>query len=320
MKVGIIGCSEIAFRRFMPAVKRVKDIEVVAVAEEFDPSKLDNFCDEYNVEGIKSFDELLERMDIDSIYVPQPPALHYKWAKKALLAGKHVLIEKPSTVSLQQSSELVDLAKQRKLVLHENYMFQYNRLIEEVKKCLKNKEIGEIRLIRANFGFPLRTQNDFRYIKNLGGGALMYAAGYPVKLATLLLGQSIKVDSATINHIDGYEVDMYGSASFSNNDGCVCQIGYGMDCQYQCNLEVWGNRGKMFVDRIFTTPPDYEPVISITRGNDTEIINIKSDSHFQHSIEKFLWETKNDLEREQMYEDILLQAKLIEDIRRLAIE
>lgn len=317
MNIGIIGCSEIAFRRFMPATKMVDGINVIAVAEEFEPSKLDDFCNEYDLIGIKSFDELLKRKDIDAVYVPQPPALHFEWAKKALLAGKHVLVEKPSTISSEQSKELVELAKERKLALHENYMFQYHRLIKEVNKCVLGKEIGDVRLIRANFGFPLRAKNDFRYNKRLGGGALMDAAGYPIKLATILLGDSIKVDSAKMNYIDSYEVDMYGSASFSNDEGCICQIGYGMDCQYQCNLEIWGNKGKIFVDRVFTTPPDYEPTISITRGNDVEVINVKADSNFQHSIENFIFETKNDNIREKMYDDIILQAKLVDDIRKL---
>lgn len=318
MKLGIIGCSEIAFRRFMPSVKKIKDIEVVAVAEEYDPIKLKAFCNEYNIEGLENFDELLKREDITAVYVPQPPALHYEWAKKALLHGKNVLVEKPSTVSWKQSSELVKIAKEHKLALHENYMFQYHRAIREIQNCIKSNEIGEIRLIRANFGFPLRTQNDFRYIKKLGGGALMDAAGYPIKLATILLGNSIKVDAATMNYIENYEVDMYGSVSLSNEQGSVCQIGYGMDCEYQCNLEIWGSRGKMFVDRIFTAPPDYELVITITKGKDTKLIKVGVDSHFQHSIEQFVLETRNDTMREEMYEEILLQAKLIEDIRKIS--
>ena len=146
----------------------------------------------------------------------------------------------------------------------------------------------------------------------------MDAAGYPIKLATILLGNSIKADAATMNYIENYEVDMYGSVSLSNEQGSVCQIGYGMDCEYQCNLEIWGSRGKMFVDRIFTAPPDYEPVIVITKGKDTKLIKVGSDSHFQHSIEQFVLETRNDTMREEMYEEILLQARLIEDIRKLS--
>ena len=55
MRLGIVGCSEIAYRRFMPAVKEVKELQVVAVAEEYAPQKLEAFCADYQLEGETSF-------------------------------------------------------------------------------------------------------------------------------------------------------------------------------------------------------------------------------------------------------------------------
>jgi len=315
IRLGIIGCSEIAFRRFMPAVKAVSDIQVVAVAEEYDATKLAPFCEEYGLEGMNSFEELIRRTDIDAVYVPQPPALHYKWAKMALENGKHVLIEKPSTTSYVQSKELVDLAKKQGVALHENYMFQYHAQIAEIQRIIESGEIGELRLIRANFGFPLRAQNDFRYVASLGGGAVMDAAGYPIKLATILLGDTAKVDTAHVNGLDGYEVDMFGSVTMSNDDGVVCQIGYGMDCGYQCNLEVWGSKGRLFVDRVFTAPPEFKPVLNVICGNETRNVDVEPDNHFTHSIEAFVNEVHSTDAREKMYDSIVLQAKLVESVK-----
>ncbi|HAW15559.1 MAG TPA: oxidoreductase, partial [Clostridiales bacterium] len=125
IRLGIIGCAEIAFRRFMPAALAVEGLKVVAVAEEYAPAKLESFKNEYGLETMTSFQELIDREDIDALYIPQPPALHFKWAKAALEAGKHVLVEKPSTTSLEDSKALVDLAASKGLALHENYMFIY---------------------------------------------------------------------------------------------------------------------------------------------------------------------------------------------------
>ena len=315
IRIGILGCSEIAFRRFMPALQEVNDIKAVAVAEEYAPTKLEDFCQTYSIEGLTSFEQILGRNDIDAIYVPQPPALHFKWAMKALDAGKHVLIEKPSTTCFADSKALVKAAQKKGLALHENYMFKYHSQIETIKHLIASGELGEVRLIRANFGFPMRAQNDFRYNRALGGGALLDAGGYTVKLATEVLGPSIKVDSAQLNGKTGYEVDMYGSASFLNDKGIVCQVGYGMDCQYMCSLEVWGSAGRLFTNRIFTAPVGYKPTVLIEKGAEKKELILVEDSSFAHSIEAFKDEIINPSKRPAMYNEILLQAKLVDTIR-----
>ncbi|MBQ6621234.1 MAG: Gfo/Idh/MocA family oxidoreductase [Mogibacterium sp.] len=315
IRLGILGCSEIAFRRFMPAVQNVEGIEVIAVAEEYAPAKLDAFCEAYPMDRETSFETLIKREDIDAVYVPQPPAMHYKWAKMALECGKHVLIEKPSTTSYRDSSDLVEIARERRLALHENYMFQYHSQIRAIKELVAAGKIGDVRLLRADFGFPLRQKNDFRYSKALGGGALLDAAGYTVKLATLFLGSTIHVDTAAMTGLPGYEVDMLGNATLSNDRGLVCQIGYGMDCGYRCSLEIWGSKGRILTNRIFTAPPDYRPTAQIETASGTETVEFEADAHFEHSIREFVREVQDPEKRNAMYDSILLQSKLIDEIR-----
>ena len=257
-------------------------------------------------------------MDIDAVYIPLPPALHFPYAKAALEHGKHVFVEKPSTISYEQTSELVEIAKQRNLVLQENYMFQYHAQIAEIRKLLKEGLIGDIRLMKASFGFPLRAANDFRYNKALGGGALLDAAGYVTKLARLMLGSTVKVDTATLNGLEGYEVDMYGSATYSNEEGDVLQGSFSMDSYYQCCLEVWGNKGKAFTNRIFTAPPGYTPILELETNEGKQQIELPEDAHFAHSIEKFAEAFGNDTLRMKMYEDLLIQARMVEDIRMIS--
>ena len=227
-------------------------------------------------------------------------------------------MEKPSTISYEQTSELVEIAKQRNLVLQENYMFQYHAQIAEIRKLLKEGLIGDIRLMKASFGFPLRAANDFRYNKALGGGALLDAAGYVTKLARLMLGSTVKVDTATLNGLEGYEVDMYGSATYSNEEGDVLQGSFSMDSYYQCCLEVWGNKGKAFTNRIFTAPPGYTPILELETNEGKQQIELPEDAHFAHSIEKFAEAFGNDTLRMKMYEDLLIQARMVEDIRMIS--
>lgn len=320
MKLGILGCSEIAFRRFMPAVQKVKDITVKVVAEEYAPEKLKNFCGTYQIEGVDSFQVVIDDPDIDAIYIPLPPALHYAWAVKAIRAGKHVLVEKPSTTSYEDSKDLVMLAEKHDVAIHENYMFSYHSQLSRIQKMVYDGEIGDVRFMRAEFMFPMRAQNDFRFNKKLGGGALLDAGGYPTRLATILLGDQVEVTDAHLYHLPGYEVDMYGNAVLADEDGTTCQIAFGMDCAYRCALEITGSKGRIYTNRIFSAPVDYKPTVHIEKGAEAYDLEFETDDSFYNSIMRFC-KAVNDLdERAQIRKEILTQARLVQQIRISARE
>ena len=108
IRIGILGCAEIAFRRFLPALMENKEFECVCIAEEYDKSKLEQFEKEFGIKSAENFQAIIEDENIDAVYIPLPPALHFPYAKAALEHGKHVFVEKPSTISYEQTSELVE--------------------------------------------------------------------------------------------------------------------------------------------------------------------------------------------------------------------
>ena len=141
IRIGIICPSEIALRRFLPALKKCSNLAYVGVAvankEEFEGAtdaviqneykKAKQFVDEVGGKIFSSYSELVNSNEVDAIYLPLPPGLHYKWAKEVLLAGKHALVEKPCVATLQEATELIQIATQKSLALHENYMFVYHQ-------------------------------------------------------------------------------------------------------------------------------------------------------------------------------------------------
>lgn len=162
--------------------------------------------------------------DIDAVYLPLPPALHFKWAKLALEHGKHVFVEKPSTTDAVDTNGLIELARKNNLAFHENYMFVYHEQLKVINDVVESGEIGDIRLYRISFGFPRRAQNDFRYNKSLGEGALIDAGGYTIKYGSYLLGDTAKLTTTQLNYIDEFGVDMYGSATMVNDKGVTAQL------------------------------------------------------------------------------------------------
>jgi len=331
-RIGIICPSEIAFRRFLPALEEAGCFEYAGVAiaskEEFvgatdeifskERVKAQAFVDNYGGKIYEGYSTLIHSTDADAIYLPLPPGLHYKWAKKAVSAGKHILVEKPCTTALAATEDLLKQASEKELAAHENYMFAFHDQLEAVNGILKSGEIGDVRLYRISFGFPMRAQNDFRYNKALGGGALLDCGGYTFKYASLLLGSTAKMKYAQSNVIDGFNVDMYGSAALVNDEGVTAQVAFGMDHNYKCELEVWCSKGTLYTNRILTAPAGFTPEVIIRKGNEEEKRNLPADDAFKKSILYFSKCIDDKETREANYQTLLSQASLVEQFKELS--
>lgn len=332
IRIGVICPSEIAFRRFLPSLQKAEEFDYVGVAianmEEFagateeilakERQKAQNFVDNYGGKIIEGYSALIASDEVDAIYLPLPPALHYKWAKQALELGKHVLVEKPSTCRLVDTQELVSLAEKNGLALHENYMFVFHSQIEAVKEIIRNGAVGDVRLYRIMFGFPRRAANDFRYNKALGGGALLDAGGYTMKLATNLLGGEVKLTAASAGYIKEFEVDIFGSATLANENGVVAQVAFGMDNDYRCDLEIWGSTGTLTTGRILTAPEGFVPTYTIKNNQDINTGNLPADDAFLKSIKRFSLCVKDANARQENYQILLQQERLVEEFKQLS--
>jgi dTDP-3,4-didehydro-2,6-dideoxy-alpha-D-glucose 3-reductase len=332
LRIGVLGPSEIAFRKFLPALKKSINFEYVGVAianskernlEADDDTlymvlsqsreKALNFQKFFNGIVFDSYEEIITADNIDAIYIPLPPGLHYYWAKKALDNGKHILVEKPFTTSLENTEKLLKLAEQKQLAVHENYAFCYHEQLNKVNKLIFEGEIGELRQIRTAFGFPYRGAADFRYHKSMGGGALLDCGGYPIKLSTYFLGNTAQVMTANLASAREHDVDIFGSATIQNNEGVTAQISFGMDNFYKCEVEIWGSKGYIFAPRIFTAPANEKVTLVLNNGEEKKI-EIQENDQFLESLHHFYYRILNSSMRLKGYEEIKLQSSLVKDI------
>jgi predicted dehydrogenase len=315
IRLGIIGTADIAFRRFLPALIKNDSFEYVGVASR-DIEKTKKFINAYGGIGYNSYEEIVNDGSIDALYIPLPPALHYKWAYNALISGKHVLLEKPFTTNLMDTNELVKLAQKKNVAIHENYMFEYHSQLKYAKKIINDEILGKLRLIRIVFSFPMRSEGDFRYNKELGGGSLLDCGGYTVKLASILLGDGAKVICSKLNYDNRKNIDLYGTATLTNDHGLTSQISFGMDNTYKCELELLGSKGSAVFNRIFTSPNDFNPTVNINIDGKGDLIELSNDDQFYNSIEMFYTSIIKDEISAYNRDKIVQQAKLIESIRR----
>lgn len=315
-RFGILGTADIAYRRFLPALKLDSCVEYVGVASR-ELEKTKKFVETFGGAVYNGYGSMLEDDMISSVYIPLPPALHYEWGKKCIEHDKNVYIEKPFTCCLADTYTLVEFAKSKGKVVFENYMFLYHKQLDYIKRLVFEKKIlGDMRLIRINFSFPQRRKNDFRYKKILGGGALLDCGGYTLRLARELLGNDFCITTANLNYVPEFDVDLFGSATLQNSDGIVAQIAFGMDNGYKCELEILGQRGWIKAPRIFTAPNNYDVNLIINIDNEEKNIVVGRDDQFLNAVSKYKELLEKDEKRKKMYDDIIMDAYIMQELRK----
>ena len=333
IRVGVLGTASIAERRMIPAILHHPAYEYVgasiATREETDPAiteiefqprwdhrlqRAAEFKAKFGGNTTFGFSAMLQRDDLDAVYIPLPPALHHRWVLEALKNGKHVIAEKPITTSLAATKEIIQEAEKRNLAVIENYGFCYHAQTKMIQKLIWEGTIGELRLIRAAFCFPHRAEDDFRYKKALGGGALLDCGGYTLKAASLFLGEDTKVVCSHLETTPGHEVDVYGTATVQNSRGQQAQLSWGMDNAYQCELQINGSKGLITASRIFTAPAGFEAPVTVQCGQKREEYKL-ADDQFEKLIDKFTRCASDPERRAQKYKEILHQSELVENCK-----
>jgi NDP-hexose-3-ketoreductase len=316
INIAVMGCAAIAEKSMIPAIKSVPNFKLIAVASRSN-EKADRFAEQFDCEAIIGYENLLSRSDVDAIYIPLPTGLHDEWINKSLRAGKHVLAEKSIAFDYHSALKMVNIAKSNGLLLMENFMFQYHSQHQFVTDLLLKGEIGEIRVFRANFGFPPMPKTNFRYSEIVGGGALLDAAGYTVRAIHFILGNDFVAKAANLYFDPETGTNIYGGAFLDNSKGVSAQIAFGMDHYYQCNYEIWGSEGKIIADRAFTAKPDYSPLIIVEKQDQRALYQMPPDNHFVGSIKEFQRAilTKD---FDKHFDQVLLQSKTLDEIRRLS--
>ncbi len=135
-----------------------------------------------------SYEALLEKNDVDAVYIPLVNSLHREWSMRALAAGKHVLCEKPLAMNASEAEEMAAAASASGKHLMEAFMYRFNPDIRAFVEAL-NDPIH----VQASFGFRLNDGANYRMHAALGGGALLDVGCYAVDIARWILGEPVDV-------------------------------------------------------------------------------------------------------------------------------
>ncbi|MEU6057062.1 Gfo/Idh/MocA family oxidoreductase [Streptomyces sp. NPDC047097] len=287
LRIGVLGCADIARRRMLPAMAASADMEIACLASR-DPRRARDIARPYGCRAYGDYQQALDDPDVDVVYVPLPASLHARWTEAALTAGKHVLAEKPLTTDRAETAALLDAAQARGLVLRENVMFVHHSQHRTVRDLLTKGVIGELRSMRAEFTIPLRPDGDIRHCRELGGGALWDTGVYPVRAALHFLGPRLSVLGAASANGAGKDVDTAGAALLHTPDGVTAHLSFGLDHGYRSLYELTGSQGRITLDRAFTPSANHAPAVRVERPEGTEELFLPPDDQVARALDAFV--------------------------------
>ncbi|WP_035847263.1 Gfo/Idh/MocA family protein [Kitasatospora azatica] len=316
LRIGVLGSAEIARRRLLPAFAADPAAEVAAVASR-DAGRAAELAERFGARAVTGYQTLLELPEVDAVYLPLPAALHAEWTERALLAGKHVLAEKPLGGDRASTRRLLQLARERGLVLMENVMFVHHPQHAEVLRLVARGAIGVPRAFSAAFAIPRLPAGDIRYDAQLGGGALADVGVYPVRAAMHLLGGPLTVVGAALDRTSDHDVDINGAALLRSPEGVLAQLTFGLDHAYRSRYELWGSEGSIRLDRAFTPPADHRPVLQLERGGTVEQRVLDAEDQVARTVRAFVSACRAGGTGTGAAA-CLEQARLLDEIRRAA--
>lgn len=312
VKFGIIGCSTIANRSTIPAIKksRFATLEIIGSRS---MSKAEEFAKKFDCSKFGTYEEVLEDNEVDAVYISIPNGLHEQWSKKAAKSGKHVLCEKSSVTSFDSALKVVKCCKENEVRIMEGFMFRFHPQHIKVLELIKKNEIGELFVFKGMYGFPPVSKKDIRYNVNLGGGVLNETGCYPIFASRMVFGEEPVGVVCNLYFDKEMNVDIKGHSYILYNNHKAAMLAFGFENSYQANYRIWGTHGIIELKRAYAVPPDFATVINVQSVDENKEISIDPSDHFKLMIDVFCQEILGiDICRFNFETDLINQARVME--------
>ncbi len=267
---GILGASNFAKTTMAPAIHEASFGSLNAIATR-DAAKAAPF--QALVPGIEVFSDyeaLINSPDIDAVYIPLPNHLHVEWAKKAALAGKHVLCEKPIALRASDIDELIETREQTGKTIAEGFMVTHHPQWAYVKEQLASGAIGKLRHIQGVFTYFNDDASNIRNRSEVGGGALYDIGVYPTVTARFATGAEPIVKSSKITWENG--VDTTARAQLEFQDDVSFDFYVSMRMNLRQEMVFHGDKGLIRVHTPFNAQKVRSTEVEIRNSNGTELI------------------------------------------------
>ncbi|HEX3931512.1 MAG TPA: Gfo/Idh/MocA family oxidoreductase [Nocardioides sp.] len=254
MRVAVVGVGKMGLSH-LSLLGAHPDVEVAAICDS-SGYLLDVLSKNIGIAGVKDYDELLERTDLDAVVIATPTHAHFPMVKAALERGLHVFCEKPLTLDASQSIELAALAREKGLHAQVGYHNRFVAAFAEAKRLVDAGAIGEIRHAQAEAYGPvvLRAKGGtWRSRRADGGGCLYDYAAHPLDLLTWYLGEPTSVGGTVLGSIfsASTEDEVYATIYYGGAVSAQLSVNWSDESYRKMSTKITlsGTAGRITVDR-----------------------------------------------------------------------
>jgi len=267
IKWGIIGLGNIAMR-FAKSLSYTNEGKLYAIASKT-KDKRDSFYEQYNCDKVyEDYDELLNDEEIDAVYIALPHGLHKYWSIEAIRHKKAVLCEKPVGLNSDEMKEIKDEVLLNNTFFMEAMKTRFIPLIHTIKDIIKNKEIGEIISIEANFCNHVTNIKQGSYLLDkTQGGALLDVGVYPLSFVMDMIDSQVKQVKSHME-INEAGVDSYFKAILTFENGVIGTIEGAIDRNKERTAIINGTKG--YIEIPIYNRPD-KVLVNLNNGESYKI-------------------------------------------------
>jgi predicted dehydrogenase len=267
VKWGVLGAASIAVRKVIPGMQAGEWSDVVAIASR-DLAKGEAAAQKLGIAKVYgSYEELLADSEIEAVYIPLPNHLHVPWSIKAAEAGKHVLCEKPLSLSVAEAKSLLAVRDRAGVKIGEAFMVKTHPQWLRTRELVRSGRIGELKAIMGAFSYFNRDVANVRNVVEWGGGGIMDIGCYPIVTSRFIFGEEPTRVAALIERDPEFKTDRLASAILEFPSGQATFVCSTQMVPYQ-RMQFLGTKGRIEIEIPFNAPPDGETRIFIDDGKD----------------------------------------------------
>jgi len=322
VKWGILGVGSLVRRRVMPALLQCKHSEVTAIASR-SLEKAQAFASETKIpKAYGSYEELLADPEIEAVYNPLPNHLHVPWSIEAARKRKHVLCEKPLSLTVAEARKLLEARDEYNVKIAEAFMVRTHPQWVRTEELVRQGKIGKLRSSVGYFSYYSVDPANARNVLEFGGGGLYDIGCYPIKTTRFVFGEEPVRVIGCVERDPSFKTDRLTSAILEYPSGQAIFTCSTQNLYYQ-RMQFLGTKGRIDVEIPFNAPTDRPTRIFVDDGTDMFGTGLTTESfpvcnQFTIQSDLFSIAVRENKEVVNPLEDAILNMAVIEAIFRSA--
>lgn len=312
MHILFIGYSNLLKSRILPVLNFIPEFDMISIAK-YQDQKWDLSYPSLNrrIDLYDNYQHAFNSCKAEVVYVSTVNSAHFEWAELFLKKGVHVIIDKPATSSLREAERLLFLARQNQRLLVEATVYLYHPQFSLIKEIFSQNK-SEPKLLNLSFSFPALDPSNFRYRKELGGGAVSDTGIYAISPGRYFFNSVPEKIYCTKNSYSGDLLVSYSIlASYSGGRSLIGHFGF--TTEYINRMNILGDHICVDIDRVFTIPDNIENKVKVKMNNKSNEFAVPKSNMFIQFFRKVV-EAINANDFSEFYNHFVMDAKAMQMI------